>query len=598
MKQKIQDHFTNNYKAFYGKYLPEIKKAGGSEYAALCPFHDDKKPSFNFNNQTGQYYCHGCGKKGDPIHFYAKINNLNTKQDFGKILRGISNDFGIPYEEPRMVKTYDYTDEQGKLLYQVCRMEPKSFRQRRPDGNGGWKWDLNGTRRVLYRLPEVLRAQEVFLVEGEKDTDALKDLGLTATTCPMGAKKWRDEYNDPLRGKDIILIPDNDNEGREHMTQVGFSLKDTAKSIKWLELPGVPSKGDASDWIATFKEKEDAIERLSIMIEGAEPYKPPEKKGIEDIILPVGEFCTLELPAKDTLLSPWLKEQSITLIAGWRGTGKTWFALGLLDAISKGNSFGPWECKNSVPTLFLDGEMPPQDVKERIDTLCLGRDAQSPLYVYCDALANQWGLARAHLVNESWRSKMKQILLTHHVKLWVIDNLASLASGLDENKKQDWDQVNQWLLELRFAGISTIMLHHVNKEGGQRGTSAREDNLDISIILKHPQDYTTEDGARFIVHFSKARVSQKDSQAIGDYELKLQEDDSGLYAWTWGSVKGEIKKEVLRLVNEGIDNKTITENLSITKGYISRIKKQAIDDGLLTPKGKLTQSGFLFVSED
>jgi len=598
MKEKIQNYFTNNYKAFYEKYLPSIKKAGGHEYASICPFHGDTKPSFNFNNSTGQYFCHGCGKKGDPIHFYAKINNLNTKTDFGKILRGIANDFGITYEEPRMVKAYDYLDESGNLLFQVVRMEPKGFRQRRSDGNGGWKWNLEGTRRVLYNLPEVLKAQEIIITEGEKDAENLKELGFTATTSPMGAKKWRDEYNEPLRDKDIVLLPDNDNEGREHMTQVGFSLKDTAKSIKWLELPDLPSKGDVSDFILKFQDKEKAFERLSMMLESADPYKPPEKKTLEDIILPVGDFCTLELPAKDTLLFPWLKEQSINLISGWRGCGKTWFALGLLDAISKGKPFGSWECKKSVPTLFLDGEMPAVDIKERADALCLGRDTQSPLYIYCDALANQWGLPRAHLANESWRSKMKQILLTHHIKLWVVDNLASLASGLDENKKQDWDQVNQWLLELRFAGISTIMLHHVNKEGGQRGTSAREDNLDISIILKSPHDYTPEDGCRFICRFSKSRVSTKDAQLIGDYEFKLIEDKSGRYQWTWGNVRGEIKREVLRLLNDGTDNKTITENLGITKGYVSRIKKQAVDEGLLTAKGKLTQSGFLFVSED
>jgi len=597
MKQKIQNHFTNNYKAFYGKYLPEIKKVGGNEYAALCPFHDDKKPSFNFDSHTGQYYCHGCGKKGDPIHFYAKIKSLNTKQDFGKILRGIANEFGIIYEEPRMVKTYDYLDGSGNLLFQVVRMEPKGFRQRRPDGNGGWKWDLNGTRRVLYHLPEVLKAQEVLIVEGEKDVDTLKDLGLIATTSPMGAGKWLPEYGEALKDKNVILIPDNDNQGKEHMTQIGASLNGVAKSIKWLELTDLPSKGDVSDFISRFQDKEEAFERLSIMIESAEPYRPPEKKTLDDIILPVGEFCTLELPAKDTLLFPWLKEQSISLIAGWRGTGKTWFALGLLDAISKGRSFGPWECKKSVPTLFLDGEMPPQDIQERIDALSLGRDTQSPLYVYCDALANQWGLPRAQLANESWRSKMKQILLTHHVKLWVIDNLASLASGLDENKKQDWDQVNQWLLELRFAGISTIMLHHVGKGGNQRGTSAREDNLDVSIILKHPHDYTPEDGARFICHFSKARVSQKDLQAIGDYEFKLQEDDSGFYVWTWGSARKENRRAVLELLDQGMDQKTIVETLGLSKGTVSKIRTQALKEELITPKGKLTQSGFAVVYE-
>ena len=83
---------------------------------------------------------------------------------------------------------------------------------------------------------------------------------------------------------------------------------------------------------------------------------------------------------------------------------------------------------------------------------------------------------------------MKSILLTRKIELWIIDNLASLASGLDENAKKDWDPINAWLLELRFAEISTIMLHHVNKDGGQRGTSAREDNLDISVLLKSPHD--------------------------------------------------------------------------------------------------------------
>jgi hypothetical protein len=592
MKQKIQNYFTNNYKAFYSKYLPEIKKVGGNEYEAICPFHDDKKPSFNFNDHTGQYFCHGCNKKGDLIHFYAKIKGLGTKHDFGKILRGIANDFGITYEKPHIVKTYDYTDESGNLLFQVLRMEPKSFRQRRPDGSGGWNWGSNGTRRVLYNLPEVLKAQEVIIVEGEKDADTLKDLGFIATTCPMGAGKWQSEYSETLKGKDVILIPDNDNQGKEHMAQVGASLNGIAKDIKWLELPDLPSKGDVSDFLSKFKDKEEAFERLSSMIEAAEPYKPPEKKTLDDIILPVTDFCTLELPAKDTLLHPWLKEQSIILISGWRGVGKSWDALGVLDAISKGKPFGPWECKKSVPGLFLDGEMPPQDVKERIDALCLGRDAQSPLYIYCDALANQWGLPRAHLANEAWRSKMKQILLTHHIKLWVIDNLASLASGLDENKKQDWDPINQWLLELRFAGISTIILHHVGKEGNQRGTSAREDNIDISIILKHPHDYTPEDGARFICHFSKGRISNRDSQLIADMEFKLIQNDSGKYEWTWGSVKKENRRAILELLDQGMDQKTIVENLGLTKGTVSKIRTQALKEGLITPKGKLTQSGF------
>ena len=187
---------------------------------------------------------------------------------------------------------------------------------------------------------------------------------------------------------------------------------------------------------------------------------------------------------------------------------------------------------------------------------------------------------------------MKRILTTNKIKLWVLDNIASLASGLDENSKKDWDPVNQWLLELRFAGISTAMLHHVNKEGGQRGTSAREDNLDISMMLKAPSNYVAEDGARFIVHFSKARVNTTDLNSISDIEFHLIQNESGEHTWTWVGVKAENKRSIIKMVAEGYDQKTIVEELGITKGYVSRIKQQAIKDGHLTSKGKLTQSGF------
>lgn len=598
MKNNILNHFRGNFKAYYQKYLQKMKHIGGQEYAALCPFqgHNDKNPSFNFSNQTGHYYCHGCGKKGDVFHFYGKINGLLTGRDFGKILRGIANDFGIPWEDtrPKLVKTYDYKDENRKLLFQVCRYEPKDFRQRAPNGKGGWNYKLNGVRRVLYRLPEILSTQEILIVEGEKDSDTLRALNFAATTCPGGAKKWKPEYNDPLKGKDVILIPDNDNSGREHMAQIAASLKGVASSLKWIDLPNVPSKGDVTDFVNSFKDPDAAAERLALMIEQTGPYEPPKKTALEDIILSANQFSSIDLPHKREYLSPWIKECSIALISGWRGTGKTWFALSILSAISNGKPFGPWECKNSVPCLFLDGEMPPQDIAERMKALKLDSEGQNPLYVYSDAYANQCGIPRAHLGNETWRTKMKSILVTKKVKLWVIDNLASLAGGLDENSKKDWDPINSWLLELRFAGISSIMLHHVNKDGGQRGTSAREDNLDVSVTLKLPHDYTPEEGARFIAHFTKARVSTRDLPLIGDNEFKLVQNESAdRYEWVWGDVKKERKKEILKMLDEGMDYETIKNELNLSsKGYITKVKKQAIEDGWMTPQGKLNPTGF------
>src|SRR5262249_13144941 len=110
-----------------------------------------------------------------------------------------------------IVATYDYTDEAGELLFQVLRYHPKAFRQRRPDGNGGWIWSLGEVSRVLYRLPEVIEAvaleRTIFIAEGEKTVDALVELGLSATCSPGGAGKWCDEYSHYLADANVVILP-------------------------------------------------------------------------------------------------------------------------------------------------------------------------------------------------------------------------------------------------------------------------------------------------------------------------------------------------------------------------------------------------------
>ena len=595
MKEIIQTYFKDNYQGFYRKYLEDIKKIGGNEFKGLCPFHDEMEPSFNFSNETGQYFCHGCNKKGDIFHFYGKKHSLHTKRDFGKILKGIANDFGIQWEEQkkRLVKTYDYNDADGNLLFQVCRMDPKDFRQRRPDGHGGWVWNLKGIEPVPYRLQEMLEAPEVIIGEGEKDVDNLMELGFAATTCPMGAGKWKDNYNEFLKGKDIVLIPDNDLQGREHMAMIGASLNGIAKSIKWLELPNLPSKGDVSDWISKHDNKAKTKDLLNGMIKIIGPYKPPKKMSLEDVIMDEQDFIKLELPPKRKILNPWVEEQSIILMYSWRGVGKTWTALSILDAVTKGESFGPWETITPVKCLFLDAEMVGQDTQKRLNP----GNRKQPLLIYSDYYANINGIPRAHLANESWRTKIKSILTTKKVKLWVIDNLSSIATGMDMNTDKDWGPVNAWLLELRFAGITTIMLHHEGKGGSQRGTSSREDNIDVSARLKRPHSYTAEEGCRFIIHFEKQRLPLEDLPLITDTELQLIQDEKGRYVWTFGSVKKETRKAIIELFDDGLNGTEIAKTLGIDKGYVSRTRKQAVKDGYLTEKGSVTSSGYLMINE-
>jgi len=170
-----------------------------------------------------------------------------------------NNDFA----EKKIVKTYDYGDESGELLYQVVRYDPRDFRQRRPDANGDWIWNLQGVRRVPYRLQELLQANPadwVFIVEGEKDVDRLYDEGLVATTCAMGAGKWDDSYSEFLNDRKFVaIIPDNDEAGRRHAKQVAASLSRVGVKARILELPGLPEKGDVSDWFNEGGSKKELI---------------------------------------------------------------------------------------------------------------------------------------------------------------------------------------------------------------------------------------------------------------------------------------------------------------------------------------------------
>ncbi len=307
------------------------------------------------------------------------------------------------------------------------------------------------------------------------------------------------------------------------------------------------------------------------------------------------DIQSLKIPPKQQFISPWLTEKSITLISGWRGTGKTWFALSLIDAITKGKPFGPWKVGKSVPCLYLDGELPIEDIKERLNDFDTNTSHKNSPYIYSNDYETSKGYPRANLYNKGWCNEIKQILIFLNIKLWVIDNLASLAGGSDENTKKDWDPINSWLLDLRFAGISTIMLQNTNKSGGQRGTSAREDNIDISIILEKPSDYRQEDGCRFIAKFTKNRVKTKDLYLIKDTEFNLTQNKHGTLEWIYGKPKAQNinnnKIDIIKAISQNIIQKDIAIKLNVSQSYVTKVRKDAEKAGFLNGNGRLTKQG-------
>jgi hypothetical protein len=169
---------------------------------------------------------------------------------------------------------------------------------------------------------------------------------------------------------------------------------------------------------------------------------------------------------------------------------------------------------------------------------------------------------------------MKNLLLELGVKVWALDNIASLTPGIDENSKQEWDPINQWLLELRFNEITTILAHHTNRSVGQRGTSGREDNIDISILLNHPEGYTAEDGASFIASFTKARIATSHLSKIADTAFRMELDPAGKTVWTWGAVKHQRNRKIIEMHLDGVANKEIAKELKCSVQNVSQVIKR------------------------
>jgi DNA primase len=232
---------------------------------ALCPAHDDHNPSLSIDeSEDGGVLVHcfaGCLPERVCGVLGIGLGERGPKKD----RRNSSFPQQTTSKSRPVVATYDYTDEDGKLLFQVLRYEPKRFCQRRPDGRGGWLYNLNNTRRVLYRLPDLLRADTsamVFIVEGEKDAERLVTLGLVATTNPGGAGKWRSEYVQGLRDRYVCVVPDNDKPGSRHAQDIANSLAGEAASVRILALPKLPDKGDVSNWLDTGG-TEEALKNLA-----------------------------------------------------------------------------------------------------------------------------------------------------------------------------------------------------------------------------------------------------------------------------------------------------------------------------------------------
>lgn len=241
-------------------------------WQAKCPAHEDKVASLSISVQDGGkilLHCHaGCELK-DILHAVdLKMQALFPRGDQHRASAGSGR---------AIVATYDYTDERGKLAYQVVRFQPKGFSQRRRETmaqGSKWVWNLKGVTRYLFRLPQlkaaIAQGQTIYIVEGEKDALTLETLGLVATCNAGGAGKWLKSYSQQLAGADVVILPDNDLPGKGHAELVAISLDGIAGRVRIVELPDLPPKGDVTDWVRAGGMADDLRELVS----AAPDWKP------------------------------------------------------------------------------------------------------------------------------------------------------------------------------------------------------------------------------------------------------------------------------------------------------------------------------------
>jgi hypothetical protein len=454
----------------------------GDGFTGRCPAHDDQKASLSFRDgETAILFkCHaGCSHAAIREALGLRAEDLRLGNTNGHA------------PESRIVATYDYTDRRGTLLYQAVRFEPKAFRQRRPDGRGGWTWNLDGVPRVLYRLPELVGHAQVVVVEGEKDADRLWTLDLPATSGAMGAGKWRSEYAAQLHDADagvaeVVVLEDNDRPGVAHAEAVAASCHAAGLVVRRPRLPGLPPVRekhgeDVSDWL----DAGHSADELRRVIEATPRWTPapePTHAATSMHFTRLGDL--LHEPEETTawLVEGRLPTSGISLLCGKPKAGKTTAARCLALAVARG---APWLGFRTVagPVLYLALEEKRAEVRRHFRAM--GATDADDVRVFC-APSPEDGLRQLRAAVEA----VRPVLI-------IVDPLLRFVRVRDANDYAVVTAALEPLVTLaRETGAHVLAVHHlgkVDRDGGDGiiGSTAFYAAVDTALLLRRSEEYRT-----------------------------------------------------------------------------------------------------------
>jgi hypothetical protein len=392
-----------------------------------------------------------------------------------------------------VIKGYHYTDGDGGLLYDVIRYHEqlpdgsfvlgkngtpkKTFKQRRPDGRGGFIWNLDGIGHTLYRRQQleiaVSEGKTILLPEGEKDVDTLVEWGLDATTNSGGAQNWKPEFAEFFRGADVVILGDDDEAGRKRVETIGLSLRGIAKRIRAIGSWGGPK--DVTDW----KEAGHTADELSAIIGQLPDWRPAPPTSIMGAV----GLDQLHHPSlkHEFLIDGFLDRQGVAMMPGASGSGKTFLVLEMAMCIATGQPFWGMDVKPGL-VLYQAGEGK-QGVTKRLDAWMQDRGVAPDASIPFRMLTRRINLFADDKDTDDFiaEGKAQAAFFGVPIRMVVVDTFNKAITGANEISGQDMTKVLSRMerisVELDCCVVSPI---HKSKEGNMRGhTSLKGDASNV-----------------------------------------------------------------------------------------------------------------------
>lgn len=581
--------------------LPRLKglKRSGSGWIALCPAHDDKRPSLSIKEKDGRALVY-CFAKCAYADIVAALD-ISPTLDTGRA-RHVSSNGSTPDKtneiepkdgnsvpdrqiiEKRRAAEYEYTDNDGKLLYQIVRYEviysdgytdKKFVARRRPAGSeagsqGGWVYKMEGIQLALYNLVGITDSHLVYVVEGEKDVDTLAGLGVAATCNPFGAGKWRNEFNEALRGKTVVILPDNDAAGRTHAAKVATALDGIAEDIAVIDLPGLPEKGDVTDWVNGGGTADDLMD----LVGRADSWQPTNAIAKSPAVASFN-FTTLETlleePPEDVsfVWDDTLPTGGFSICSAKPKVGKSTLARNLAVAVATGQPFIGRETQPGK-VLYLCLEEKRSEIRNHFERMGIVSDQ---ILIHTGSTPKETLLGLAAAIDE-----FKPVLV-------IIDPLSRVIRVPDFNDYGSMSRGLEPLIDLaRRSGCHILSLHHDSKmerSGGDAllGSTALFGAVDCHIQLKK------RDSSRTV------STTQRYGEDLDETVVELDKDTGLISAGgDLQSVRTEkVKNAIIAALgeNEALDEKEIKVRVEgYNRGEISKALRSLVDDGVLSRSGE------------